>query len=105
MADSVGPDEMAYYEPSHLGLHSLQNYLLVCRAERVKKSFAGLHSTVGSATDCRSRGCKLESLLGHISYVEVDHEIVSTVVLPFILIQEGHLSVSGKSMCTSIFSG
>ena len=35
-ANSVDPDEMAYYEPSHQDLHSLHRYLvLVCQAERV----------------------------------------------------------------------
>ena len=28
MANSVDPDEMAHYEPSHLELHCLQRYLL-----------------------------------------------------------------------------
>ena len=27
MANSVDPDEMAHYEPSHLDLHCLQKYL------------------------------------------------------------------------------
>ena len=30
------------------------------------------------------------------SFAEIDHEIFSTVILPIALIQEGHLSVSGK---------
>ena len=34
------------------------------------------------------------------SFVEIDHEIVSTVILSFPLIQEGQLSVSGEKMCT-----
>ena len=34
------------------------------------------------------------------SFVEIDHEIFSTVILSLPLIQEGHLSVSGKRMCT-----
>ena len=33
-------------------------------------------------------------------YMEIDHEIFSTVILPLSLIQEGQLSVSGKRMCT-----
>ena len=32
--------------------------------------------------------------------VMIYHEIISTVILPLPLIQEGHMSVSGKSMCT-----
>ena len=34
------------------------------------------------------------------SFVEVDHEIFSTVILSLPLIQEGQLSVSGERMCT-----
>ena len=34
------------------------------------------------------------------SFVEIDHEIFSTVILSLPLIQEGQLSVSGKRMCT-----
>ena len=33
------------------------------------------------------------------SFVEIDHEIFSTVILSFLLIQEGQLSVSGERMC------
>ena len=34
------------------------------------------------------------------SFVEINHEIFSMVVLSLLLIQEGQLSVSGKRMCT-----
>ena len=34
------------------------------------------------------------------SFVEIDHEIFSTVILSHPLIQEGQLSVSGERMCT-----
>ena len=34
------------------------------------------------------------------SFIEIDHEIFSMVILSFLLIQEGQLSVSGKRMCT-----
>ena len=34
------------------------------------------------------------------SFMEIDHEIFSTVILSLVLIQEGQLSVSGKRMCT-----
>ena len=34
------------------------------------------------------------------SFVEIDHEIFSTVILSLALIQEGQLSVSGERMCT-----
>ena len=34
------------------------------------------------------------------SFVEIDHEIFSTVILSIPLIQDGQLSVSGERMCT-----
>ena len=34
------------------------------------------------------------------SFVEIDHEIIFTVILSLRLIQEGQLSVSGERMCT-----
>ena len=34
------------------------------------------------------------------SFVEIDHEILSMVILSLPLIQEGQLSVSGERMCT-----
>ena len=36
------------------------------------------------------------------SFVEIDHEIFSTVILCLPLIQEGQLSVSGKRMFTKL---
>ena len=36
----------------------------------------------------------------HHSFVEIDHELFSTVILSLPLIQEGQLSVSGERMCT-----
>ena len=35
------------------------------------------------------------------SFVEIDHELFSTVILSLPLIQEGQLSVSGERMCTN----
>ena len=34
------------------------------------------------------------------SFMEIDHEIFSVVILFLLLIQEGQLSVSGKRICT-----
>ena len=36
------------------------------------------------------------------SFVEIDHEIYSTVILSLPLIQEGHLLVSGEIICTML---
>ena len=37
------------------------------------------------------------------NFVEMDHEIISTAILPLPLIQEGLLSVTDKGMCTGIY--
>ena len=56
---------------------------------------AGLGGSVG----CAVRG--LNPRRGRqYSFVEIDHEIFSTVILSLPLIQEGQLSVSGERMCT-----
>ena len=36
----------------------------------------------------------------YYSFVEIDHEIFSKVILSLLLIQEGQLSVSCERMCT-----
>ena len=41
-----------------------------------------------------SRGCKSDFQLSHITFMEVDHEIISADILPILLIQEGQLSVT-----------
>ena len=38
------------------------------------------------------------------SFVEIDHEIFSTVILPLPQIQEVLLSVSGERMCTKLIN-
>ena len=59
---------------------------------------AGIHSTVGRTSDCTPRGHK--SQLVHITSAEIDDEIISTVIFPLPLIQEGRLSNTGENMCT-----
>ena len=52
-------------------------------------------------SDWRPGGCGVNPLRGRQhSFVEIDHEIFSTVILSFPLIQEGQLSVSAERMCT-----
>ena len=52
-------------------------------------------------SDLRPGGCGFNPCRGRQhSFVEIDHEIFSTVILSLPLIQEGQLSVSGKRMCT-----
>ena len=65
------------------------------------KSDQGLGGSVGCAvrleTGCR--GFNPRRGRQH-SFMEIDHEIFSTVILSLPLIQEGQLSVSGERMCT-----
>ena len=61
----------------------------------------GLGGSVGCASNWRpgSRGFDPRQGWQH-SFVEIDHEIFSTVILSLPLIQKGQLSVSGERMCT-----
>ena len=61
---------------------------------RLLNTNAGLGGSVGL-------GGSTPAEVGNIcSFVEIDHEIFSTVILSLPLIQEGQLSVSGERMCT-----
>ena len=52
-------------------------------------------------SDWRPGGRGFNPRLGRqYSFVEIDYEIFSTVILSLPLIQEGQLSVSGERMCT-----
>ena len=52
-------------------------------------------------SDWRPGGCRFNPhRVRQHSFVEIDCEIFSTVILSLPLIQEGQLSVSGKRMCT-----
>ena len=67
MADSVDPDEMAHYEPSHLDLHCLHRYnvsVLVYQAERVNASTEFLYGLIQKARSTDSW------FLAHLSYAQ-----------------------------------
>ena len=60
-----------------------------------------LGGSAGCASDWRPGGRGFDPRRGRQhSFVEIDHEIFSTVILSLPLIQEGQLSVSGERMCT-----
>ena len=64
-------------------------------------NYAGLGGSVGCTSNWRPGGRGFDPRRGRQhSFVEIDHEIFSTVILSLPLIQEGQLSVSGKRMCT-----
>ena len=65
------------------------------------KRNAGLGGSVGCAVRLETRRSRVQPPRGRQhSFVEIDHEIFSTVILSLPLIQEGQLSVSGERMCT-----
>ena len=62
---------------------------------------AGLGGAVECASNWRPGGRGFDPRRGQQhSFVEIDHEIFSTVILSLPLIQEGQLSVVGERMCT-----
>ena len=62
---------------------------------------AGLGGSVGCAVRLETGGRGFNPRRGRQhSFVEIDHEIFSSVILFIPLIQEGQLSVSGERMCT-----
>ena len=48
---------------------------------------------VSHVSDCRFRSRKFISQLGLITYVEINHEIISMVILPLLLIQKVVLGI------------
>ena len=64
-------------------------------------AMACVGGSVGCASDWRPGGRGLDPCRGQQhSFVEIDREIFSTVILSLLLIQEGQLSVSSERMCT-----
>ena len=51
--------------------------------------------------DCRSRDHKFEPQLGLVTFLEIDHQIISKAILHLPLIKKGQLSVNDESTCTS----
>ena len=61
----------------------------------------GIGGSVGCASGLRSGGCGFDHRqVWQHSFVEIDYEIFSTVILSLLLIREGQMSVSGKRMDT-----
>ena len=68
---------------------------------RYNEYHAGLGGSLDAPSDWRPGGRGFNPRRGRQhSFMEIDHEIFSTVILSLPLIQEGQLSVSGERMCT-----
>ena len=69
------------------------------------EQLASLGGSVGCAVRLETRKSWVQPRRGwQHSFVEIDHEIFSTVILSLLLIQEGQLSVSGERMCTILIN-
>ena len=107
MTNSAGPDQLASSEADQLAfseanwsgstMFAKTGYILVQQDKCLLASVAQLDAP----SDWRPGGRGFNPRRGRQhSFVEIDHEIFSTVILSLPLIQEGQLSVSGERMCT-----
>ena len=79
----------------------LFSHFLVVATNQIQLLGAGLGGTVGCAVRLETRRSRVQPPpRSQHSFVEIDHEIFSMVILSLRLIQEGHFSVSGERMCT-----
>ena len=89
MANYVNPDQMPHV------------YFLIWVTVFDLINIAGLGGAVGCTSDWRPGGPGFDPRRGRQhSFVQIDHEIFSTVILSLPQIQEGQLSVSGERICT-----
>ena len=65
-----------------------------------KEGEAGRGSSIGSVSALHASGPKFDPHVRHILSWRLGHENISTAILPLPLIQEEHLSVTGRKMCT-----
>ena len=79
---------------------TLRNIFMKCHTNSKLDEPASV-AQLDAPSDWRSGGHGFNPRRGQQhSFVEIDHEIFSTVILSLPLIQEGQLSVSGERMCT-----
>ena len=75
--------------------------MLLIHKEIPHMPLAELENELDSPSDWKPGGRGFSPRRGRQhSFVEIDHEIFSMVILSLPLIQEGQLSVSGERMCT-----
>ena len=93
----MAPGQEANILNSGRAIYLLYNYCMLSVLIRIVASVAQLDAP----SDWRpgARGFNPRRGRQH-SFVEIDREIFSTVILSLLLIQEGQLSVSGDRMCT-----
>ena len=91
-------------KPTELDLHCLQFSIWICINYLDQVNWLAVPASVAqldAPSDWRPGGRGFNPRRGRQhSFVEIDHEIFSTVILSLPLIQEGQLSVSGERMRT-----
>ena len=93
---------MKIQKPTDLDLYCLQRQCIYRFSRtRVNHGTSASVAQLDAPSDWRLGGRGFNPRRGwQLSFVEIDHEIFSTVILSLPLIQEGQLSVSGERMCT-----
>ena len=86
-------------------MQRLNNHLIIILSNhfkyRIKKNAPASVAQLDALSDWRPGGRGFNPRRGRQhSFVEIDHEIFSMVILSLPLIQKGQLSVSGERMCT-----
>ena len=77
---------------------AMQSDLTFCCSLVIIKTYT---AQLDAPSDWRPGGRGFNRRRGRqLSFVEIDHEIFSMVILCLLLIQEGQLSGSGERMCT-----
>ena len=64
-------------------------------------NLAELYRAVGSASDSRYKGYMFKYQLAYIISIEIDHGIISAVILPFTLIKKGSCQLLAK-VCAQV---
>ena len=86
---------------THAHTHWITDESLAEETKRLSYTFEASVAQLDAPSDWRPGGFEFNPRRGRQhSFVQIDHEIFSTVILSFPLIQEGQLSVSGERMCT-----
>ena len=95
MTNRADPDQLASSEANWSGA------TLFAKAGHIWVQLPASVAQLDAPSDWRSGGRGFNPRRGRQhSFVEIDHEILSAVILSLPLIQEGQLSVSGERMCT-----
>ena len=98
MRRPTGDQEVAGSTPAEVG--NILSWRLI-----MKYFLSASVAQLDAPSDWRPGGRRFNPRRGwQHSFVEIDHEIFSTVILSLPLIQEGQLSVSGERMCTVLIN-